>query len=100
MDMPETVTEAVTLLEHGGYAGGFLLRDGMATCGACAHQHALSDLVIDRLFRFEGDTDPADEAIVVGVRCVVCGALGVIVSAFGPDADPALAQLVRRAGGR
>ena len=44
-------------------------------------------VVVDRFFRFEGPSDPADEAIVLGVHCSACGARGTIVSAFGPDAD-------------
>jgi hypothetical protein len=33
-------------------------------------------------------SDPDDEAIVLGVRCPQCDTKAVVVSAFGPNADP------------
>jgi hypothetical protein len=57
-------------------------------------------VLVERVYRFEGPSDPADEAIVLGVCCPKCGARGIIVSAFGPDADPevlgAVAMLASR----
>ena len=33
-------------------------------------------------------SNPDDEAIVIGVTCPACEAKGVLVSAYGPAADP------------
>jgi hypothetical protein len=35
-------------------------------------------------------------AVVLGVQCPVCSAKGMVVSAFGPDADDQLLALVER----
>jgi hypothetical protein len=91
-DSPDTVTEALALLQAEGYTADFNLEGTAATCSACRHRHALEGAHVQRQYRFEGDSDPGDEAIVLGVRCPACGALGVIVSAYGPDADPELLQ--------
>ncbi|MGC1513560.1 MAG: hypothetical protein WA797_11660 [Acidimicrobiales bacterium] len=48
------------------------------------------------MFRFEGDSDPGDEAIVLGIECPACNRRGIIVSAYGPDADPHLLALLDR----
>lgn len=91
MDAPATVLEAVQLLEREGYtANTTVLPDGTIRCGACTRTHAVDGALVDRVYRFEGASDPDDEAIVLGVRCPECGVQGVIVSAFGPNADPAL----------
>ena len=45
-------------------------------------------------FRFEGDTDPGDEAIVLGVECPECGIRGIIVSSYGPEASPEFLALL------
>jgi hypothetical protein len=87
-DAPETVSEAVAMLEAEGYTSPFVNSGGDLVCGTCGACSPLDPLVVDRFFRFEGPSDPADEAIVLGVHCTVCGARGTIVSAFGPDADP------------
>jgi hypothetical protein len=98
-DAPDTVTAAVRLLEQEGYATDFSLVGDEVSCAACGERHPAAGAVIERVHRFEGDTDPADEAIVLGLRCPVCGARGVLVSAFGPDAEPGLADLIRAEGG-
>jgi hypothetical protein len=56
--------------------------------------HPASAWVITEVFRFEGPSDPGDEAIVLGVACPRCGDRGIVVSAFGPDADDQLRELV------
>lgn len=100
VDAPETVTEAVRLLEAQGYSGDFPIVEAALACPDCGHQHGPSDLVIREVFRFEGPSDPGDEAIVLGVACQECGATGIVVSAYGPDADPVLLELVSAVDGR
>ena len=42
----------------------------------------------------QGVPDPGDEAIVLGISCS-CAQRGVLVSGFGPSADPAHAAILR-----
>jgi hypothetical protein len=99
-ETPDTVTEAVALLQSEGYTVDYNLDQAGVQC-ACGARHAASEMIVERVFRFEGPSDPADEAIVLGLRCPSCNERGLLVSAFGPDADPeVLAQvtfLARRA---
>jgi hypothetical protein len=99
VDAAETVLDAVRMLEVLGYTDDLRLDDGGVRCAACDTRHAPERLVITHTFRFEGASDPADEAIVLGVECPSCGTRGVIVSAYGPEADPALFELLQRDGG-
>ena len=93
--VPDTVTAAVRFLEAQGFSSDFEVSADGVHCGACGTLHAPVALEVVHRFRFEGPTDPADEAVVLGVRCPTCGALGIVVSAYGPDADDALLELVR-----
>jgi hypothetical protein len=101
-DSVSTVTDAVALLGREGYGDDLHLDGEGLDCSSCGTTHPTDLVEVDRVFRFEGPSDPADEAIVLGLRCPACGARGSLVSAFGPDADPALAQafvyLAARAG--
>ena len=45
-------------------------------CRACGATHELGAGAIERIYRFEGPSDPGDEAIVLGVRCLTCGHAG------------------------
>jgi hypothetical protein len=85
---PDTVTEALAVLEAEGYVESFVVRNGRVGCTACGQEHEATGAIVERIFRFEGISDPDDEEIVFGLRCPVCGAKGVLVSAFGPNADP------------
>ena len=87
VDEPDTVTEALDLLSAAGYSVDFNLDADAAICSRCGATHELEQNVVERQFRFEGDSDPGDESIVLGIRCESCGARGVLVSAYGPDAD-------------
>ena len=56
--------------------------------------HPFETAVVDFTFRFEGPSDPGDQAIVLGVSCTAWGRKGIVVSAYGPDADPEEAALL------
>ena len=88
MAHPDTVTEAIVFLAAEGYRDELHLEADGLRCDVAADTHPVSTAVVDYTFRFEGPSDPADEAIVLGVSCPEWGMKGVLVSAFGPDADP------------
>jgi len=91
---PDTVTEAVAFLAEEGYVEDYrLCSKGIVSAGHDT-PHPTETAVVDHTFRFEGPSDPGDEAIVLGVRCPAWGSKGVIVSAYGPDADPEEAALL------
>lgn len=91
---PNTVSEAINLLVAEGYTSDLGSR-GSETQNDDDHSHDPANFIIERQFRFEGDSNPDDEAIVLGVFCECCEARGVVVSAYGPDADPALFARMR-----
>jgi hypothetical protein len=98
--MPElSLAATVDDLTAQGWSEEFAARDGMLVCG-CGHVMAPADVQIDRVVRFEGASDPDDEAAVFALTCGDCGMKGLYVVAYGPsmsgaDAD-VVAQLARR----
>src|SRR6185503_8448142 len=89
---PTTVLDAVNTLAADGFGASFFLRDGALRCDACGSGHEVKRAEVVRVYRFEGPSDPDEEAIVYALRCPVCGARGSLVSAFGPNADPDVAE--------
>jgi hypothetical protein len=88
MPAPDTVTEAVEFLTSEGYRDDLQLDAKGVRCDRAGGVVPVESAVVDYTFRFEGPSDPADEAIVLGVRFPDLGIKGVLVSGFGPDADP------------
>ena len=88
MEVPDTVTQAIAFLKNEGYEADFNFVDG----ALCNHDSSVrcdpNEVVVERLFRFEGDSDPGDEMIVFGVVDPTTGVRGVVASAYGPAADP------------
>jgi len=66
----------------------FVTPEVQLRCGACHQDTAPSDLVLDRMRRIEGASDPADMAAVLGITCGHCGARGTAVVRYGPEAEP------------
>jgi hypothetical protein len=94
MDEPDTVSEAVVYLTELGYVDDLQLRPEGLLDATTGNAHPLATAVVDHTFRFEGPSDPGDEAIVLGVHCTEWDRKGVVVSAYGPDADADEAALL------
>jgi len=88
MATPDTVTEAIELLRSEGYTADFELSDGSLCTSGDGAVCTAEDAVVERLFRFEGPSDPGDEMIVFGLRDPGSGVRGTLASAYGPAADP------------
>jgi len=93
---PNGPAEAVRLLRDEGFGDSIEISADGIWCSGCNRMHPPTGIVQQRIFRFEGASNPEDMSIVVGLRCSVCGRTGIVVSAFGPDADPRLFELLNQ----
>lgn len=92
---PRTLVEALDALAVEGYTGNFTIDGDGIHCPNCHRAHGADRGLVERVYRFEGASDPDDESIVLGLRCPECGALGSFASGYGPSADPVIVdQLV------
>ena len=90
-----TVVDEIATLRARGYTADFsVTADGRLRCVSCGHTHEPSDAVIESTARFEGASNPDDQAIVYGLRCGECGVRGVLVAAYGPTASAEEAAVV------
>lgn len=96
----ETLAQAVERLTGQGYRDGFRAERGglRATRAGCVHPP--EELLIEELVRFEGATDPDEQAAVFALRCALHGARGTWTVAYGPAMDPLDAEMARRLADR
>jgi hypothetical protein len=86
MTLP-TLVAAIESLRAQGYDADFSVTpDGQLHCGPCRHTMPPSDAVVESTDRFEGASNPDDQAILFGLHCDECGLRGVLVTAYGPTA--------------
>ena len=81
----ETLVEAMERLRSIGYVNDFSATSGgHLRCEVCRSNHDPAAISIIETVRFEGDSNPDDESILLALECE-CGALGQYTAAFGPD---------------
>jgi len=92
----KTLTEVLAVLRERGYTKDFnLLEENLSYTEGGPPVH-LSDIVIDKSYRFAAGNDPEDEAILYAMRNVKDGAKGVFVNAYGVYSDPKADHVLER----
>ncbi len=75
-------------LAEDGFGAQFGARpDAAVLCFTCHREFPADRLCADDARRVEGESDPADMAILVPVTCPHCGAAGALSLQFGPMAS-------------
>lgn len=92
----ETMQEAMARLEAAGYTGSFRAADGHLHCIECACQVAPETVTIEEIVRFEGASDPDEQAALFAISCSGCGMKGLYTVVFGPEMPAEDAEVVRR----
>lgn len=86
----ETLIEVLEAARSDGYKAHFLAQtSGEVVCEACDEAVPADSLGVDWTSRLEGASDPADEMLVLLVRCPSCDARGTLTLGYGPNASPA-----------
>ena len=80
----DTVTEAVNGLRSRGFTVDFNLMENCLVCNDAKFD--INDFEIVEFHRFEGDSDPSDEAVVYAIESNN-GMKGVLVNGYGISAD-------------
>lgn len=91
----DTVTAAVKGLKQRGYTIDFNLEADCISCPDSLPALKPSEFEISEVYRFEGDSDPADEAIVYAIESKD-GRKGVLVNGFGISADELGEEMVEK----
>ena len=92
----DTVSDATRRLQAEGYTGNwYATPDGNLQCGETGEVADLSEIKIDHVLRFEGQSDPGDEVILFALRAP-SGDRGVYSAAYGSDMQPEDAAVIAR----
>ncbi len=90
----ETLSDAMNRLRADGYTADFsATEDGRLRCGDCRATEEPENMSVVVTERFEGDSNPDDESILLALVCG-CGSKGQFTAAFGPDTPRADAAVL------
>ena len=89
----DTVSQAINSLKKRGFSLDFNLSDNCIVCNK--DKFNPEDFEITEVYRFEGNTDPADEAVVYAIESNR-GHKGVLVSGYGISAEGMSADMAKK----
>jgi hypothetical protein len=93
MDSLVSITRS---LRASGYAADlWATDDGRLRCGRCGAVHDPAVLEIAQVHRFEGDSDPGEEAILFAIDAPPGCHRGIYSAAYGPEMPPSDVAIVR-----
>jgi hypothetical protein len=81
-----TLSEVMNNLKDKGYTDGFEIENDLLVGRETDKKYHPDELTIKKVFRFEGDSDPADMSILYAIE-TNDGDKGVYVDAFGTYGD-------------
>ncbi|MGZ3839431.1 MAG: hypothetical protein ACXVMS_04520 [Flavisolibacter sp.] len=89
----DSVAHAINELRKKGYTEDFNLKENCLICNT--RQFNPDDFEIREVVRFEGNSDPGDEAIVYGIESK-SGLKGVLVNGYGYSSEPMGEEIAKK----
>lgn len=90
-----TVSEVLNQLKQEGYTVDFNLQDNCLICHGNALQVYPHEFQVDKHYRFEGPSDPGDEAVVYAISSAKHDVKGTLVNGYGVSSEAMGADMVK-----
>jgi hypothetical protein len=94
MNTMTTVSEITNKLKSEGYTVDFNLKENCLECPGNYLQIFPGEFAVDKIYRFEGISDPADQAIVYAISSRKHNVKGVLVNGYGIYSDKVTDDMV------
>jgi len=94
MGEPTTLADTLERLKRHGFTATFEPAGPTLRARESGRRYRPEELVIRESHRFEGASDPDDQAVLYAIEATD-GTRGVLVDAYGAYADPSLAAVLR-----
>lgn len=91
-----TLSQTVEGLKQDGYTYDFNLQDDCLVCNNNHQSLSPDDFEIDGVYRFEGESNPDDEAVVYAISSNTFNIKGVLVNGYGIFSDAFNDVLVKK----
>ncbi len=97
-DLPQkeemnTLMECMEILRTRGYTHNFVVKEDATILDDDKKQYGPEDVIIRNFYRFEGESDPADNAILYAI-VTSGGAKGIITDSYGPTSNTHITNFI------
>ena len=96
MEKTDTLSGQISILRSAGYTEDFNLKEDSLECRDGDYKLLHDQFNVDEVFRFEGDSDPADEAILYAISSDHYPLKGILVNGYGIYTDKITDQMVKK----
>lgn len=91
-----TLSETINGLKKEGYTLDFNLQDDCVACQSTNTILSPDDFEIDKVYRFEGASNPDDESILYAISSSKFGVKGLLVNGYGISADEISDAIIKK----
>ncbi len=92
----KTLSEVMTLLNSQGYTEDYNLLQLRGSRDNQSNEIDFANLVIDKIYRFSGQNDAADEAILYSISNLKNGLKGLFVNGYGIYTDEEASTIIEK----
>ena len=89
----QTVLEIINKLRDKNYSDDFVIKNGKIYANNSNENFKPDELIIEKTFRYEGDSNPDDNAIVYAITAK-SGTKGILLDSYGAYSDAKVAKLI------
>lgn len=82
-----TLSETINGLKKEGYSLDFNVNQAFLICNHSKTEFSPEEFVIDKVYRFEGESNPDDQSVLYALSSAKFGVKGVLVNGFGISAN-------------
>lgn len=91
-----TLSETMDELRKEGYTEDFNLQQNCLECRNGQYQLFADEFKVDKFFRFEGESNPSDAAILYAISSDDKNLKGLLVNAYGIYSEPLTDEMTKK----
>lgn len=91
-----TLSQIINALRLDGYSLDFNVQEERIVCHQTNTVLSPEDFEIDKLYRFEGASNPDDQSVLYAISSLKFDVKGVLVNGYGISADAATDAIIAR----
>ncbi len=91
-----TLSQTINGLKREGYDMDFNIQDECIVCHQNSAKLSPDDFEIDKVYRFEGESNPDDESVLYALSSPKFGVKGLLVNGYGISGDEAASALIEK----